>query len=166
MEKPTPNPEHHQHHAHHSLEHDNQQPSGYKSRDFGSPLEPELEEQDPQSVPIHTLQSLSAPVVCPKCGVRAMTITRLKSGSFALALAGIALITNCWLLVPLPFLMSSTKDVLHQCGNCKILIAEWHRRGRTEVLAYPEVNGAEDENKDEVEVEVKVEDKSRESHLL
>uniref|UniRef100_A0A0D2XLT4 LITAF domain-containing protein n=1 Tax=Fusarium oxysporum (strain Fo5176) TaxID=660025 RepID=A0A0D2XLT4_FUSOF len=94
----------------------------YKSRDFGSPLEPELEEQDPQSVPIHTLQSLSAPVVCPKCGVRAMTLTRLKSGSFAL--------------------------------------------GRTEVLAYPEVNGAEDENKDEVEVEVKVEDKSRESHLL
>ena len=74
------------------------------------------------------------------------------------ALAGIALITRRWLLIPLPFLMSSTKDVLHQCGNCKILIAEWHRRGRTEVLAYPEVNG--------VEAEVKVEDKSRESHLL
>ncbi|KAK2934850.1 hypothetical protein FoTM2_006097 [Fusarium oxysporum f. sp. vasinfectum] len=68
MEKPTPNLKHHQHHAHHSLEHDNQQPSGYKSRDFSSPLEPKLEEQDLPSVPIHKLQSLSAPVVCPKCG--------------------------------------------------------------------------------------------------
>ncbi|KAK2680716.1 LPS-induced tumor necrosis factor alpha factor [Fusarium oxysporum f. sp. vasinfectum] len=91
MEKPTPNLKHHQHHAHHSLEHDNQQPSGYKSRDFSSPLEPKLEEQDLPSVPIHKLQSLSAPVVCPKCGVRAMTITRVKSGSFTLALAGIAM---------------------------------------------------------------------------
>ncbi|KAG7414175.1 LITAF-like zinc ribbon domain-containing protein [Fusarium sp. MPI-SDFR-AT-0072] len=193
MENPTPHPEHHQHHAHHSPEHDNQQPSEYKSRDFSSPLaqppltspppphvlgedhndplEPELEEQDLPSVPIHKLKSLSAPVVCPKCGIRAMTITRVQSGGFTHVVAGALLFSGAlsW-LAWVPYFISSVKDVLHQCGKCKKPIAEWHRSGRTEVLAYPEVNGVEDEdkdeNKDQVEVEVKVEDKSRESRLL
>ncbi|KAH7255273.1 LITAF-like zinc ribbon domain-containing protein [Fusarium redolens] len=160
MEKPTPNPEHHQHHAHHSSEHelsaDNQQPPDYENRDFGSPLaqppltnpppthqleqdqnappQPQPQQQHLQSLPLQSLQSQSAPVVCPACGVRAMTITTEESGGFVHAIAALVCFFTCCGCIP--YCISSLKDVHHQCGNCKMPIADYHRSGRTEVLAY------------------------------
>ncbi|KAM0553962.1 hypothetical protein ACHAPJ_007034 [Fusarium lateritium] len=82
-----------------------QQPPQYEQqqRDFSSPLaQPPLtnpppahqappnqyaygsqapqQQQNFQSVPIQNLQSQSAPVVCPSCGVRSMTVTTIESG--------------------------------------------------------------------------------------
>ncbi|KAF4436861.1 litaf zinc finger [Fusarium acutatum] len=162
MENPTPNPEHHQHHAHHSLEDANRKPSSKKSIEFSSPLaqppvtnsppahlkgddhkdplEPELKGQRLLSVPLDELKSTSAPVVCPRCEVRAMTITKVQSGSVTHASAGILCICSAALLAWIPYCISGLKNVLHYCGNCKLLLAEWHRSGRTEVIAYQEVN--------------------------
>ncbi|KAM0189654.1 hypothetical protein ACHAPI_009964 [Fusarium lateritium] len=83
-----------------------QQPPQYENRDYNSPLaQPPLnnqsttptpahqapqdkhavpqgqaQQQNFQSMPIQNLQSQSAPVVCPSCGVRSMTVTKIESG--------------------------------------------------------------------------------------
>lgn len=75
------------------------------------------------------------------------------------AAAGIACLLSCAILAWVPFFISEAKDVFHLCGNCKVYLAQWHRRDRIEILAYPEVN--KDENKDEA----RIEDQSRESRL-
>jgi hypothetical protein len=85
---------------------DQQQPPQYDNRNYSSPLAqppltnnptsppsthqpqgqgqqngfPPAQQQNYQSMPIQNLQSQSAPVVCPSCGVRAMTVTKLESG--------------------------------------------------------------------------------------
>ncbi|CVK92083.1 uncharacterized protein FMAN_16111 [Fusarium mangiferae] len=185
MESPTSNSEHHKHHAHHSLEDDNRRSSDRKSIEFSSPLAkpplaspppknlkgddhkdtlgPERKEEKLFSLPLKSLKSLSAPVVCPVCGVTAMTITTAKSGGVTFLAAGIACLLNCAILSWIPFVIPEAKDVLHQCGECRIYLALWHRGGRVEILAYPEVN--KDEDKDEDKDEVRVEDQSRESRL-
>ncbi|KAF4958122.1 hypothetical protein FGADI_2630 [Fusarium gaditjirri] len=157
MESSAPNPEHHQHHAHHSAGHDNQQSLDSKSRDSSSPLaqqpptnpppthqqgenriEP-LERARGPSVPINELKSLNAPVVCPSKS----TFTFLKKDLFLtqiLSVAALALLCmSMGLLVWVPYCISSFKDVIHHCGHCKRPIAEWHRSGRTEVLAHPRI---------------------------
>ncbi|CCT69336.1 uncharacterized protein FFB20_00128 [Fusarium fujikuroi] len=168
MESPTSNSEHHKHHAHHSLEDDNRRSSDRKSIEFSSSLAkpplaspppknlkgddhkdtlgPERKEEKLFSLPLKSLKSMSAPVVCPVCEVRAMTITTAKSGGVTFAAAGIACLLSCAILSWVPFFISDAKDVLHQCGNCKVYLAQWHRAGRIEILAYPEV--IKDENKD------------------
>ncbi|KAF4339313.1 litaf zinc finger [Fusarium beomiforme] len=109
MDKSAPTPEH-QYNAHpqqtseHELPADNEQPPNYESRDFSSPLAqppltnpppthqlqqdpnvyppPQPQQQQLQSLPLQALQSQSAPVLCPSCGVRAMTVTTEESGGF------------------------------------------------------------------------------------
>ncbi|KAF5534392.1 litaf zinc finger [Fusarium phyllophilum] len=161
MENPTPNPEHHQHHAHHSFEDDNKKPSSKRSIEFSSPLakppvtnsppahlkgddhkdplEPELKGQNLLIVPLDELQSRSAPVICPRCEVRAMTITRARTGNVNHVAAGVLVVASALLLAWIPYLISELKNVLHYCGNC-----------------------VEDENEDGL----KIGDKTRESRLL
>ncbi|KAF5969292.1 litaf zinc finger protein [Fusarium bulbicola] len=157
MEHPTPNPEHHKHHAHHSLEDDNKRPSSKRSIEFSSPLaqppvtssspthlkgddhkdplEREPKEQGLLGAQLNQLKSVSATVVCPKCGVRAMTITQVHTGGVTHAVALALVIGSAALLAWVPYFVSSLKDVYHHCGSCKILLAQWHRSGRVEVFA-------------------------------
>ncbi|RGP64692.1 litaf zinc finger [Fusarium sporotrichioides] len=94
-----------------------QQPPQYDNRDFSSPLAqppltnnnptspppthqqdggfPPAQQQNYQSMPIQALQSQSAPVVCPSCGVRAMTVTKAESGGMMHAVAAEAVGLKC-----------------------------------------------------------------------
>ncbi|KAF4490450.1 litaf zinc finger [Fusarium agapanthi] len=158
MEHPTPNPEHHQHHAHHSLEDDNKKPPSKKSIEFSSPLaqppvtnpspthlkgddhkdplEREPKEQGLLSVQLNELKSMRAYVICPRCEVRAMTITEVHTGGVTHVSAGLLFLCSTIFLAWIPYFVSSLKDVFHHCGNCNLLFAQWHRSGRIEVIPY------------------------------
>ncbi|KAF4448178.1 litaf zinc finger protein [Fusarium austroafricanum] len=158
MEKPTPTPPEQTHPAQHAPDVNQQQPPpDYENRDFSSPLaqppltnppsshqvpqqnaypqpQPQAQQQHLNSVPIQNLQSQSAPVVCPNCGVRSMTVTENESGGMMHAVAAVVCFVSC--LGCIPYLISSLKDVHHQCGNCHMPLATYHRSGRTEVRCY------------------------------
>ncbi|KAF5984202.1 litaf zinc finger [Fusarium coicis] len=168
MENLTPNTEHHQHHAHHSLEDDNQKPPSKRSIEFSSPLaqppvtcsppahlkgdgrkdplKPELKEELPLSVPLDELENRSEYVVCPRCKVLARTTIREKSGNVTHATAlAIALSSFLW-LAWVPYFIGKLKNVFHHCGSCRLLLAEYHRSGYTEVFAFPMVRTGVDDN--------------------
>ncbi|CEI67491.1 hypothetical protein FVEN_g5594 [Fusarium venenatum] len=162
MEKPTVTqnnynqPEHTQHQP--EQQQQQQQPPQYDNRDYSSPLAqppltnqptsppathqpqgqdggfPPAQQQNYQSMPIQNLQSQSAPVVCPSCGVRAMTVTKAESGGMMHAVAAGVCFFTC--LGCIPYCISSLKDVHHQCGNCNMPLADYHRSGRTEVRCF------------------------------
>ncbi|KAF5231790.1 hypothetical protein FAUST_9086 [Fusarium austroamericanum] len=145
----------HPEHAQESIPND-QQPPQYDNRDFSSPLAqppltnnhptspppthqqdggfPPAQQQNYQNVPIQNLQSQSVPVVCPSCGVRAMTVTKTESGGMMHAVAAGVCFFTC--LGCIPYCIESLKDVHHQCGNCNMPLASYHRSGRTEVRYF------------------------------
>ncbi|KAK7421495.1 hypothetical protein QQX98_002194 [Neonectria punicea] len=84
--------------------------------------------------PIQMLQSQSAPVLCPSCGMRNMTVVTSEAGGFLHGVAALVCLVSC--LGCIPYCIRSLKDVHHKCGNCGIPLATFHRSGRTEVLAY------------------------------
>ncbi|KAK7426266.1 hypothetical protein QQZ08_007296 [Neonectria magnoliae] len=84
--------------------------------------------------PIQMLQSQSAPVLCPSCGMRNMTVVTSEAGGFLHGIAALVCLVSC--LGCIPYCIHSLKDVHHKCGNCGIPLATFHRSGRTEVLAY------------------------------
>lgn len=87
------------------------------------------------ATPLSTLTRSSAPVDCPACSHRGMTNTSYKNGNTTRAWAlGTLLVT--WSLCCIPYCVSSTKDVVHKCGNCGVALATWHRSGHTEVHMY------------------------------
>ncbi|KAF4991279.1 hypothetical protein FGRMN_7939 [Fusarium graminum] len=136
------------------------QPPQYENRDFSSPLaqppfnnqptnpapthqapqdkhaspQGQAQQQNFQSMPIQNLQSQSAPVVCPSCGVRSMTVTKAESGGMMHGIAALVCFVSC--LGCIPYLIDSLKDVHHQCGNCNMPLADYHRSGRTEVRCF------------------------------
>jgi len=86
------------------------------------------------AIPLTVLSSGSCPVDCPECGVREMTTTTYQIGATTHAWAVAACLITA--LGCIPYLLSATKDVRHNCGNCGALLATWHRSGRTVVHAY------------------------------
>ncbi|KAH7149058.1 LITAF-like zinc ribbon domain-containing protein [Dactylonectria estremocensis] len=86
------------------------------------------------SAPIELLQSMPAPVHCPSCGTRAVTVATPETGNFVHGAAALMCFFTC--LGCIPYLISSLKDVNHRCSNCGIPLAKFHRSGRTEVLFY------------------------------
>ncbi len=44
-------------------------------------------------------------------------------------------ITFCFTLCLcfIPYMMNSLKDVQHNCGNCRVLLATWHKSGSVDV---------------------------------
>jgi hypothetical protein len=87
--------------------------------------------QFPTAWPIRALQSNNAVVDCPVCGVRSVTTTTFIVGNTTNAWAAIICLVAC--LGCIPYLFTGTKDVDHKCGNCGVVLATWHRSGRTEV---------------------------------
>ncbi|PGH08661.1 hypothetical protein AJ79_05943 [Helicocarpus griseus UAMH5409] len=85
----------------------------------------------PQGLPLMALQSVTAPVICPRCGVYGQTKTETESGGFTHLLAAALCCFIC--LGCIPYCIDSAKDVHHRCGNCSVLLATYHRSGRTEV---------------------------------
>ena len=85
-------------------------------------------------MPLQALSSSSAPVECPACGARSLTMVQSITGNTTHAWAlGVCLLT-C--LGCIPYCISGTKDVDHKCGNCGVTLATWHRSGRTEVKMH------------------------------
>ncbi|KAI4218265.1 MAG: hypothetical protein L6R36_009044 [Xanthoria steineri] len=82
-------------------------------------------------VPLANLQDSAAPVDCPCCHMRALTKTEHHSGNTTNAWA--AIICFCVCLGCIPYLISGLKDVEHKCGHCSVLLATFHRSGRTVV---------------------------------
>jgi len=85
-----------------------------------------------QPIDLVHLRESAAPVVCPLCSYTGMTKTEYHSGGVTNAW-GIGAFLFCCVCCWVPYVMDSTKDVDHFCGQCKRHLATWHRSGRTEV---------------------------------
>ncbi|CAJ0538843.1 Ff.00g067550.m01.CDS01 [Fusarium sp. VM40] len=143
MEKSTATSNNHSEQTHPASQNDieqqneteQQQPPQYENRDYSSssndrPTTPAPAYQGPQdkyavpqgqshqsfnSLPIQNLQSQ-------------------KSGGMMHSIAALACFTSC--LGCIPYLIGSLKDVHHQCGNCNMPLADYHRSGHTEVRCF------------------------------
>lgn len=85
-------------------------------------------------VPLQTLTSAPAPVQCPACHAVGLTHTRAETGNFTHAVAAVVCFLTC--LGCIPYCIDGFKDFKHQCGNCGVTLATWHRSGRTEVHLF------------------------------
>ncbi|RTE73933.1 hypothetical protein BHE90_011648 [Fusarium euwallaceae] len=94
-------------------------PNDFPPQSQGQPPHGQPPQQNLNSVPLQSLQSQSAPVVCPSCGVRDFTVTTAEAGGFTHAAAALV----CF-------------DVHHRCANCGVPLADYHRSGRTEVRCW------------------------------
>jgi hypothetical protein len=93
------------------------------------------------ALPLHGLNQGSAPVDCPVCRSRAMTITNFESGDNTQFVPLLSFFTDqtvsLWAIILcifcglgcIPYLTDSTKDVVHKCGGCGTLLAKWRRNG-------------------------------------
>ncbi|PWW80498.1 hypothetical protein C7212DRAFT_308166 [Tuber magnatum] len=90
-----------------------------------------------QTVPFHVLNHAPAPVHCPICGARGLSVISYESGNTTHMSA--LLLCFCVGLGCIPYMSSSFKDVVHSCGNCGTMLAVWHRSGSpgaAEVLVH------------------------------
>jgi len=86
------------------------------------------------ATPLAVLGQGSSPADCPMCRHRAMTISNTQVGNTThLWAAGFCLVLCLGFI---PYLLSSTMDVRHNCGHCGALLATWHRSGHTVVHAF------------------------------
>ncbi|TFK45021.1 LITAF-like zinc ribbon domain-containing protein [Crucibulum laeve] len=76
----------------------------------------------------------SAPVDCPVCRQRNMTQVTTEIGNTTHAWAAGFCIFLC--LGCIPYLITATMNVRHNCGSCGALLATWHRSGRVVVHAH------------------------------
>ncbi|KAH6971899.1 LITAF-like zinc ribbon domain-containing protein [Ilyonectria destructans] len=83
------------------------------------------------AAPISALGRTPAPVDCPSCGQRGMTVTNFIVGNTTHGWAAALCFVFC--LGCIPYLLNDCKDVEHKCGQCGITLAIWHRSGSTEV---------------------------------
>jgi len=79
-----------------------------------------------------SLTKFPALVDCKICGNRSITTIRRVIGNANHA-TGIAVFFFSGVLFWIPYLIDCLKDVNHQCSHCGVLIATWHKTGRTEV---------------------------------
>jgi len=86
------------------------------------------------STPLPNLGEGSSPADCPMCRQRSMTMTTpLVGNSTHMWAIGVCLLSG---LGCIPYLITSTKDIRHNCGHCGTILATWHRSGRTVVHAF------------------------------
>ncbi|MDI1486220.1 MAG: hypothetical protein OHK93_005446 [Ramalina farinacea] len=77
------------------------------------------------ATPLQALNRSPAPVDCPCCHARALTVTKPSTGNMTHIWGFICFITVCCCCIP--YLIDATKDVEHKCGHCGVMLAVWHR---------------------------------------
>ncbi|KAF8254051.1 hypothetical protein K440DRAFT_519181, partial [Wilcoxina mikolae CBS 423.85] len=86
------------------------------------------------AVPLASLTSAPAPVDCPGCGTRALTIINYRSGDHTHVWGVVFCLIMC---APcFAYMGTCFKDVEHRCGHCNALLALWHKGGGVDVLMY------------------------------
>ncbi|KIM72973.1 hypothetical protein PILCRDRAFT_44521, partial [Piloderma croceum F 1598] len=86
------------------------------------------------SVPLTNLGEASAPTDCPMCRNHVMTSTNHEVGNtMHMYAVGFCLFTGFGFI---PYLMTLTKDVKHNCGCCGAHLATWYHNRHTIVHAY------------------------------
>ncbi|UZP36515.1 hypothetical protein NXS19_004331 [Fusarium pseudograminearum] len=141
MEKPTVTSNNYGHpaeqsqhpeHAQESIPED-QQPPKYDNRDFSSPLaqppltnnHPPTNQQDGGFPPAQQTEPTEHAHPEP---------TKPECTGLMHAIAASVCFFTC--LGCIPYCIESLKDVHHQCGNCNIPLASYHRSGVTEVRYF------------------------------
>ncbi|XP_071100087.1 lipopolysaccharide-induced tumor necrosis factor-alpha factor homolog [Haliotis cracherodii] len=84
----------------------------------------------PSTVLLHPARLGEAPVQlqCPRCNAQVVSSTYYETGSLTWLAAGIICIVGCWAgCCLIPFCVDGTKDVIHQCPNCKSQIGAYRR---------------------------------------
>lgn len=116
-------------------------PQPYPQQAVGAPR------QFHSAVPLAALGQASSPVDCPVCHQRTMTRTSRSIGNttqfvprpFVERRQRLTRLRSAWALgccicfcLPcIPYLIPATWDTNHRCGGCGVLLATWHRSGRT-----------------------------------
>ncbi|XP_063544931.1 uncharacterized protein LOC134753098 [Cydia strobilella] len=62
------------------------------------------------------------PIVCPECGYSGMSVVVSKITMCTHLCAIVLCLFCCWVCAPLPYLMSSCKDVYHYCSSCRYFL--------------------------------------------
>jgi lipopolysaccharide-induced tumor necrosis factor-alpha factor len=105
---------------------------GFPQQPQGPPMNNPSQFQN--ALPLSVLGQGAAPVDCPMCKKRALTQINTEVGNtthvWALAFC-LAFCLGC-----IPYMITSTMDIRHNCSSCGALLATWHRSGRTVVHAY------------------------------
>jgi len=110
------------------------QPTGQQMMQPGQLQAAGAPQQYHSASPLSILGQASAPVDCPTCRHRSMTMTVPQVGNTNHAwAAGFCLFLG---LGCIPYFITSFKDVRHNCGHCGALLATWHRSGRTVVHTF------------------------------
>ena len=135
------------------------QPPPVQYQQNGYPPAQPVDSQYRTAIPIPNLSMGSAPVDCPSCGKRGMTRLEYTVGNTTqyvyslgadspvrnslyysatpandMMISAWAAITFCFTgcLCFIPYMMNSLKDIRHNCGNCGVLLATWHKSGNVE----------------------------------
>ncbi|KAH7097894.1 LITAF-like zinc ribbon domain-containing protein [Auriculariales sp. MPI-PUGE-AT-0066] len=87
---------------------------------------------------VQNLASYAAPCLCPNCGQTQVTRVTFETGSHTHLWAVILGVLFCCCCIP--YMIDGLKDVRHNCSNCGIPLAVWHRSGGLEVLAHQGTN--------------------------
>ncbi|KAG0127044.1 hypothetical protein HOY82DRAFT_568665 [Tuber indicum] len=90
------------------------------------------------TVPLQSLTRSPAPVQCPVCNARGLTVVTYEIGNTT----HLAALLLCFVasLGCIPYMFNAFKDVAHSCASCRTMLAVWHRSGSpgaVEVLVHP-----------------------------
>ncbi|KAG0638450.1 hypothetical protein HOY80DRAFT_169920 [Tuber brumale] len=94
------------------------------------------------TVPLQSLTRSPAPVQCPVCGARGLTVVSYETGNTT----HMAALLLCFIasLGCIPYMFNACKDVAHSCASCGTMLTLWHRSGTpgaSEVLVHPVTSG-------------------------
>jgi lipopolysaccharide-induced tumor necrosis factor-alpha factor len=72
---------------------------------------------------IHYSKGVPAgPLVCPYCKATISTSVNLKAGLLTWLICGGLCLIGCWPCAPISFCVDSTKDTIHSCPNCNVVL--------------------------------------------
>jgi len=87
------------------------------------------------AIPISLLGRYQAPVECPACSRRTVTVVKHKNGKGTHTWAGILFVTT-FIGGVVPYTMDYFKNVQHRCGRCGVVLATNHFGSGTEAHVH------------------------------
>ncbi|KAJ8704882.1 hypothetical protein PYW08_012202 [Mythimna loreyi] len=91
----------------------------------------------PPPVRTYSLGYNSMPVICPECGYTGMTVIKAHVTVCTHCCAFLLCILCCWICAPLPYLLTSCKDVYHYCRNCRSFLGMYCPSNPDATSIYP-----------------------------